>query len=385
MTNATTTPATDAIEQFAASVRAHLADLPAEDADELVEGLAADLAEQAADAGDGFTLPDPAQYAAELRTAAGLAAAGALAPQPKKPGLITRAKAWARRQDERVRATTLGAWTMDLLASLEPAWWVFRGWIAYVVLGWVMGTGTPMPRNLAGWLILVALVVVSAEWGRGQWVPNAAMRQARRIANVGAVLAVPVVLVGLLAGAFTRVEYVPMYNSALADDDIVEDGLYLDGQRIENIFAYGADGQPIDQVRLYDQDGNPLSTVGAIASDDDWTWDHDAWDPMPGSVVLVPFVSPGVAPAWNVFPLWTADVDPTEHDDLTIDQGDVAILPPTLPFAGIPALPVTADDEAADDADAAAGDEAAADADVADGGDAESDEIADETSTSPEE
>ena len=59
------------IVTFAEGVRAALADLPAEEVDDLTEGLEADLAESLAE-DLRRTLPDPVAYAAELRLAAGL-------------------------------------------------------------------------------------------------------------------------------------------------------------------------------------------------------------------------------------------------------------------------------------------------------------------------
>ena len=63
----TTTVPTE-IASFAASVRAELADLPAEEVEELTEGLEADLAEAFRE-DLARELGDPSAYAAELRTA----------------------------------------------------------------------------------------------------------------------------------------------------------------------------------------------------------------------------------------------------------------------------------------------------------------------------
>ena len=68
MTTSTVTPE---IVEFAQGVRAALADLPAEEVDDLTEGLEADLAEAYAEDLQR-ELPDPAAYATELRAAAGL-------------------------------------------------------------------------------------------------------------------------------------------------------------------------------------------------------------------------------------------------------------------------------------------------------------------------
>lgn len=57
MSTSITTPDVD-IRAFAAAVRAELDDLPPEEVDDLLDGLEADLAEQASDSGEGFSLPD---------------------------------------------------------------------------------------------------------------------------------------------------------------------------------------------------------------------------------------------------------------------------------------------------------------------------------------
>ncbi|WP_150954335.1 hypothetical protein [Microbacterium testaceum] len=51
-----TTTVHDDIRTFAAAVRAHLDDLPVEEADDLLDGLEADLADQAAEAGMDLTI-----------------------------------------------------------------------------------------------------------------------------------------------------------------------------------------------------------------------------------------------------------------------------------------------------------------------------------------
>ncbi|TFD05650.1 hypothetical protein E3T29_13490, partial [Cryobacterium sp. TMT1-66-1] len=90
MSETATTP--QSIRDFALAVRAALNDLPADDVDDLTDGLEADLTEQAADvdAGDaaapGFDLGDPVAYADELRGAAGLPVRGAT-PEARVPRL----------------------------------------------------------------------------------------------------------------------------------------------------------------------------------------------------------------------------------------------------------------------------------------------------------
>ena len=80
--NATEAPIHDRIRAFADVVRAHLDDLPRDEVDEIVAGLTSGLAEQAAEGDGALDLGDPAAYAAELRSAAGLPEHAAGRAQP---------------------------------------------------------------------------------------------------------------------------------------------------------------------------------------------------------------------------------------------------------------------------------------------------------------
>ena len=59
------------VAEFMGQVRAHLLDLEPEELQDLTEGLGADLSDLVAERGRG-ALGDPADYARELRSAAGL-------------------------------------------------------------------------------------------------------------------------------------------------------------------------------------------------------------------------------------------------------------------------------------------------------------------------
>ena len=126
-----TTTAPDAsIAAFAAAVRASLDDLPADEIDELVEGLESDLLDQASDSGEDFTLGDPDVYAAELRSAAGIPPRSEAVVDRRKPSVV--AAEWVstrwRAAVERMRRNAAAAWVIDLLVSLRPVWWLARGW-----------------------------------------------------------------------------------------------------------------------------------------------------------------------------------------------------------------------------------------------------------------
>ena len=76
------------IDTFASAVRAALSDLPADEVNDLTEGLEADLAEHF-DEDPDEPMPDPIAYADELREAAGLV------PRTAPVGPV-RSTAWER-------------------------------------------------------------------------------------------------------------------------------------------------------------------------------------------------------------------------------------------------------------------------------------------------
>ena len=164
MTTSTVTPE---IVAFAQGVRAALADLPAEEVDDLTEGLEADLAEAYAEDLQR-ELPDPAAYATELRAAAGLpmrtkATAGVLS------GLT---QGWHdTRADLKVaihRNPALAS-VVDFVGELRPAWWIVRAWLA----AWLVASffGNERGYGMAGtwWVVFAAFAVISVQWGRGRW------------------------------------------------------------------------------------------------------------------------------------------------------------------------------------------------------------------------
>lgn len=277
------------ITAFAAAVRAELTDLPVDEVDDLVDGLEADLAEQASET-DEFALPDAAEYAAELRAAAGLPPRAPDAPTPAVPlrERLERSRAAAAR---RIRSSQGGAWLIDFFVALRPAWWVLRGWILYTFTIPLTGNALMPMSNVGAFLIFIAAVVLSVQWGRGRWLPTAWLRVVRTVVNVAAVVLAPFLIGAAIAAIYTlpSVEYI-------SDD---QPGMVVDGERVRNIFAYDADGNPLTDVQLFDQDGRPLTTVGGDTAASEWD-DYFAYG---GGPVPVPLIVPGRAPVWNVFPL----------------------------------------------------------------------------------
>lgn len=154
---------------FVDRVRALMADLHPDERQELTAGLEADLAELVEEHGPE-RLGDPADYARELRLAAGHA-----------PEMVRTT------QSGRLRAAGIDAldglhahWdrTLDalpyggprgFLTSLQPVWWVARAWVAWMLVQEVFAGPSDFTLETQRVALLAVLVVVSVQLGRGSW------------------------------------------------------------------------------------------------------------------------------------------------------------------------------------------------------------------------
>ena len=167
------------VNQFLTRVRGHLSDLSAEELDELLDGLDADLSEQLA---EGGALPDPGSYAAELRAAAGLPAARRARLRGGRRSLGARLV--SAPDDLRTRWFTLMARndvsraTWSMLEAVRPAWWVLRAWVAVSLLDALAGPWeylTVLPTlgvPVLGPVLLLVAVVLSVRIGQGKLWPG---------------------------------------------------------------------------------------------------------------------------------------------------------------------------------------------------------------------
>ncbi len=318
MTTSTVTPE---IAAFAQGVRSALADLPADEVDELTGGLEADLAEAYAEDLQR-ELPDPAAYAAELRMAAGLPARG-----KAKPGIVSGiAQNW---HDTRADLTAalrrnpaLGG-VAEFLVVLRPAWWVFRAWLATWLVAAFFGSQQGYWFNGAVWfVVLAAFVVVSVQWGRGQW----RTRGLAPIIVLGNVVAVLLALPVLAHAADGRTVYV---SEGYVQEDLT--GVYLNGNAVTNIFGYDADGRPLSNVQLFDQDGKPLATsvVGGNGCLDPECEKQGLWVPAT--------LRTGVA-AWNVYPMRMIEAEADAQELLLQPVAGAEPQERTSPFVKVPAV-----------------------------------------------
>lgn len=280
------------VAAFAAEVRAALADLPRDEVDELTDGLEADLAERLDDARDA-DLGDPREYAAELRAAAGYPAG---APRRRfTPGatllreLRELRDAWAAFVDRHrvLRGTTA------MLASLRPAWWVFRGWLLYLLVCTVLLGGPMIPTDLVTWSVLVASVVVSVQIGRAVWLKHDGVRAALKVVDVVLLVISPFVVAALIGTTQAVASNEPWFPNQLM----------LGDRPIDNIFVYDEAGELVERAQLFDQDGRPLDLVQD---------ESEYWVGSNGTIV-VPADEPGY-PRWNVYPLEVATDADLAHD-----------------------------------------------------------------------
>ncbi|GEN79690.1 hypothetical protein [Actinotalea fermentans] len=372
----------DHVRAYAAQVRAHLADLAPEQVEDLTDGLEADLAEALADeaapvvtgetpvvgpgagggAGEAQVLDltrrfgPAAAYAAELRASAGLGEpAGGGSRRPRLQG---RAVARARRIAGGVRTavedsirpaldTPAGRTAVGLAELCRPLWWVVRGWLWFVLVVRVLGVlrwgGVPpevsvrdfVPASPLGWLVAGAAMLASLEVGRRRLARGTWSRRAALALSVAAVVSLPWAVStvwGRVDGAGEAVQYVP-YEVEVPVPAEPEDGVYVGGMLVSNLFVYDAAGNPLDRVQIFDDRGRPVRTT----YDGGW----QLWS-LPGVAEPWRFVSATDADGrarWNVYPLQGAPGAAWDEDGAgpTLLEGEALRTPPP-PFAKAPAL-----------------------------------------------
>ncbi|ROS22996.1 hypothetical protein [Cellulomonas sp. PhB150] len=344
------------VAAYAADVRRALTGLTPEQVDDLTDDLEQALADALADdhrsgAGVGLVglFGTPQQYADDLRAAAGLDAA--------EPGTTTRSFARAATQ---ARADLLAGlaplfaqpWWPGFAAfarTLEPLWWVLRGWVMYVIPAAVFGLGV-VPRGFVSWVLLLALVVVSVQWGRGLWRGHRVTRWLWRASSVLAlVLALPLLASGLDSGSADS-------SGGYDSPPQPSDGVYVGGRPVSNLFVYDADGKQVAGAQVFDQDGRPVTTT----TDDTGYW----YDELDGtSIQLVPATAADGAQRWNVYPMRTQEwneldpevLDPAVDARWPFAQAGAVLTPglePTGDAASSPAAAPQPNASAAPDASA---------------------------------
>jgi hypothetical protein len=324
-----TSTVTPEIQRFADGVRAALADLPAEEVDDLTEGLEADLAESLAE-DLRRTLPDPVSYAAELRLAAGLPGRASAPEAGRLHGL---AAALRDTGDDVVvalrRNPALGS-ALDLLAELRPAWWIVRAWLATWLVAGFFGMQRGYWFDGLFWVVLLAFLAISVQWGRGRW----GFPGLRGLVVVGNVVALVALLPAVAAADGWDGSYLSGFEDGVngaTNDGPDLTGVYLNGAEVTNIFGYDAKGRPLTDVQLFDQDGHPLATSvpgGNGCLDADCT-KEGLW---------VPSTLRNGAVAWNVFPMRMIEAALDDRDSSLQPVRGASPTDRPSPFRKVPAL-----------------------------------------------
>ncbi len=231
------------------AVRSRLADLPAEERDDLVADVEASLLES----GEPPAL-SPEDFAAELREAAGLAPAGPAAPQPS---LSDSLRSWLSSE----RASSL----LRTGSELAPIWWLARAYVAVAVVALAAGWGWPLGSGTTSYTLSVktSLLALFAATAASVWLGLLGRRERagfRRV-RLGVNIALALALVPVAAHSLDQLAWNAPEQIVLAAEPLP--GLANDGVRVQNVYAFSRDGRPLFDVFLYDDRGMPLEVLGA--------------------------------------------------------------------------------------------------------------------------
>lgn len=294
----------DGVAEYVAAVRAHLSDLSRDEVDELTGDLEADL-DDALDDGQAGVPPSeqfgpPSTYADELRAAAGLpprAEEGKRGAAGLGEGLRERVRARA----DAVRAQPWWPAVHDFALTIRPAWWVIRALCAAALVSALL--------SVDGFGILVfgaIFIVVSVELGRRGFARRSGFR--RVLVALGNGLAVLVVLMLLGSNPFD-LEGGSSYSGSSYTP---QNGLWVDGTEVRNVFPYDDQGRPLSGIQLFDENGRPVQ-VGESArtpveyylpgANPDGNPDANVDENHTERVGQVPAVDGTSRQLWNVFPL----------------------------------------------------------------------------------
>lgn len=227
------------------AVRARLADLPAEERDDLVADVEASLLES----GEPPNL-SPEEFVAELREAAGLVPNTAPAA-PARPSLLNTLRAWA--SSERTVALLRTA------RELEPIWWLVRAYVATAVVALPAGWGWPLGAGTRSYtlsvetsaLVLVLAAVVSVWLGLRGRRGAVGLPRVRLALN----LALAVATIPIAAHSMERLNDRSHVVYVAAEP---VPGLANGGRQIRNLYPYSRDGRLLQDVLLYDDRGLPV-------------------------------------------------------------------------------------------------------------------------------
>lgn len=141
------------VRAYLAAIEVNLGDLPAEERQDVLDDLAAHLAEVAAEGDESLTsrLGPPEAYAEELRASAGYASLRQEVPTKRETWMSERARRWWRS-------------AYDFLPEARPGWWLVRGPLAMFALlaaARMEDTHGFRPVGPFGLLLVLAVLIAS--------------------------------------------------------------------------------------------------------------------------------------------------------------------------------------------------------------------------------
>jgi hypothetical protein len=250
------TTAQDEITGYVDGVRDALVGLPEATRRELIEDLPEHLAEVLADGGGPLVerLGDPSVYAAELRSAAGFVGGFPDPPPTRDRFMELRATVGENLRIADVRVGPLLGYdrASDFFSLLRPAWWVLRGYLAAMVLAYVLDdSGQPiglLPR-IGGSEVVALLLLAGAILG-SLWLGRRTARLAPlpRFALRAGTLLLVIVALTLFSSADSS-------TRGASYQDVQYDNPY---GHVEDVYVYDQQGRLLHDVRLFDQNGQPI-------------------------------------------------------------------------------------------------------------------------------
>jgi hypothetical protein len=256
---AATAPPPD-VTAYLAAVREALSDLPDAERDDLLAEVEDSLLEAAEEGGSiAARLGPPAEFAAELRSAAGL--------HPPTP--LSHDSELTRRLLERVTRvleSSRFAAVRSTARDLAPIWWVLRAYLAVGAIAYVFDTGwstrhpiVPRFETAEIGLALVVLAMIASVW-LGLRTRRHGTRYPRALTVLNAALAVAILPVAL--DVMNRSSYDSILAAAYAPPLELPAQLSYSGNPVDNVYPYSRDGRLLHDVLLYDGWGNPLEIGG---------------------------------------------------------------------------------------------------------------------------
>lgn len=244
--------------EYLERVRSRLADIPADDLEEVVQDLETHLVELD-DADIEAELGAPDEFARDFRMSAGLEG-------QYRPGRLKDLRAAAKRFGGRLENGARRLAELTRWQSIRPFWIWIRGWLFIGAWGelYFEEPFRHFPVPSIGYSSLTGLVLVAIATGLSIWLDSRSAAGRRRVGTRIFSVATGMAVMASLLNPLPD----PRFNDPV---DYVDHLTTFGGKTVENIYAYDIAGNPID-VLLFDQDGEPLLTMP------EWLYDQAEFD-----------------------------------------------------------------------------------------------------------